>query len=139
MGVGVCQALDFIQKHAADFKLRRLKRLPVSGAFHTDLMAPAVDVVKKALRRKIAVSDPLVRVHSNVDGRSYAGGGHVQRQLPQQIAKPVRWEQTMHLVYGRQQGRDFPRTFECGPGTSLKTVLRMVNAKAAVSCSSIEV
>lgn len=52
--------------------------------------------------------------------------------------KPVKWEQTMHQIYERQQGEDFPRTFECGPGKGLIPVLEKVNAKAANSAFYIE-
>ena len=53
------QALEFIQNNAPNFKLRRFKRLPVSGAFHTELMRPAVEVMKKALA-KIPIEDTVI-------------------------------------------------------------------------------
>lgn len=47
-----------------------------------------------------------------------------------QIVKPVKWEQLLHILYERKQGEHFPRTFECGPGQGLKSILKEVNAKA---------
>ena len=132
------QALDFITRHAADFKLKRLKKLAVSGAFHSQLMAPAVQVLKKALM-KIPVHDPVIPVHSNVDGKRYKNSKHIISQLPKQIVSPVRWEQTMHIIYERNNEQEFPLTYECGPGRSLSAILRKVNAKAAKSCTSIDV
>lgn len=52
--------------------------------------------------------------------------------------KPVKWEQTLHVMYERGEGTHFPRTFECGPGTSLKSILKQVNAKAWDNCISIK-
>lgn len=52
--------------------------------------------------------------------------------------KPVKWEQTLHVLYERDPDMHFPRTFECGPGSSLKAILKQVNAKAWDSAHSIE-
>lgn len=131
------EALSFIEQNKSDFKLRRLKRLPVSGAFHTDLMKPAVAPLREMLT-KIKVGEPLVPVHSNLDGKIYKNASQVKKNLPKQVFSPVRWEQTLHVLYERSQGTAFPKTYECGPGTSLKTILKMVNAKAWDSCHSIE-
>jgi len=123
------QALEYLAKNASKFKIRRVKRLPVNGAFHTPLMLPALDPFKAALR-KVQVQDPLVHVHSNIDGKSYRDASHIRKQLSSQIVKPVKWEQTLHILYERPQGENFPRTFECGPGSSLRTILKQVNSKA---------
>ncbi|XP_067015001.2 probable malonyl-CoA-acyl carrier protein transacylase, mitochondrial [Anabrus simplex] len=133
---GHVEALKFLESNAAHFKLKRLKRLPVAGAFHSKIMQPAVEPFKESLKLT-KIYDPLIAVHSNVDGLTYRDARHVQRQLPLQICKPVKWEQTLHVLYERRAGEHFPRTFECGPGTSLKSVLKMVNAKAWDSCHSV--
>ncbi|BET00455.1 Malonyl CoA-acyl carrier protein transacylase [Nesidiocoris tenuis] len=130
------EAIKFLEDNKADFKLKRLKRLPVSGAFHTPHMAPAVDVFRKALR-KVPLGDPITAVHSNIDGKIYRDAEHVRRQLPQQIVAPVKWEQTLHVLYERPADVEFPHTFECGPGNSLSTVLKNVNLKAWSSCTNV--
>lgn len=117
--------------------MKRIKRLPVSGAFHTELMAPAVEPFTQALK-KITIEDPIISVHSNVDGKKYRNAGHILNQLPKQIVRPVKWEQTLHNLYERKTGEFFPRTFECGPGKGLKAILKQVNAKAWDSSFNIE-
>lgn len=62
------QALDFIEHNKNDFGIRRTKRLPVSGAFHTDLMKPAVHLFKEALK-DVTVERPRVPVFSNHDNQ----------------------------------------------------------------------
>jgi [acyl-carrier-protein] S-malonyltransferase len=135
---GNVEALEFIEKNLKNYRLKRFKRLPVSGAFHTNLMEPAVEPFQKALK-KIQIEEPIISVHSNVDGLRYRNVGHILKQLPKQIVRPVKWEQTIHHIYGRKQGEHFPRTFECGPGNGLKTILQKVNAKAWDTSFSISV
>lgn len=108
----------------------------MSGAFHTNLMDPAANVLSKALK-KIPIQHPIISVHSNIDGKRYRNSDHIVKFLPQQIVKPVCWEQTMHVLYERNPDQHYPITFECGPGSSLKSILRMVNAKAAQKCTSV--
>lgn len=134
---GHMEALKYIESNAEEYKLKRLKRIPVSGAFHSSLMKPAVEPVKQILK-KMEISDPLVQVLSNVDSKRYKNAYHIRTQLPKQMYKPVRWEQIIHVLYQRTVGEHFPRTFECGPGSSLKSILKMVNAKAWDSCFSYQ-
>ncbi|KAH8257290.1 hypothetical protein KR038_006736, partial [Drosophila bunnanda] len=127
---GNVEALEFLEQNAKALKIRRMKRLAVSGAFHTPLMQSAVEPFTKALKL-VRLQDPVIRVYSNVDGKPYRNAKHILTQLPKQILRPVKWEQTLHEMYERKQGVDFPRTFECGPGKGLVQVLEKVNAKAA--------
>lgn len=128
--------MDFIEQNTKEFGLKQVRRLPVSGAFHTELMKPALEPFKIALR-KSNLNEPLIAVHSNYDGKHYRDVNHIVRQLPKQMCRPVRWEQILHILYERPVGEYFPRTFECGPGNSLKTILKMVNSKAWNSCTSV--
>ena len=134
---GSLEALNFLEKNAKQYNLRRVKRLPVSGAFHTSLMESAVEPFKQALK-KIKIEKPLVSVHSNYDGKVYRNVDHIIKQLPKQIIKPVKWEQLLHIIYERPQGERFPRTFECAPGRSLSTILKQVNAKAWDTTFSVD-
>uniref|UniRef100_A0A023F858 [acyl-carrier-protein] S-malonyltransferase n=1 Tax=Triatoma infestans TaxID=30076 RepID=A0A023F858_TRIIF len=130
------EAIKYLEDNKKEFKLRKLKRLQVSGAFHTQLMLPAKEIFRAALA-KAHLSDPSIAVHSNVDGRHYKDAAHVRRQLPKQIVAPVKWEQTMHVLYERSADMPFPNTFECGPGQTLSVILKMVNTKAWGSCQNV--
>ncbi|XP_016966255.1 probable malonyl-CoA-acyl carrier protein transacylase, mitochondrial [Drosophila biarmipes] len=133
---GNVEALEFLEQNAKALKIRRMKRLAVSGAFHTPLMQSAVEPFTKALK-SVRLQDPVIRVYSNVDGKPYRHAKHILTQLPKQIVRAVKWEQTLHEMYERKQGVDFPRTFECGPGKGLVQVLEKVNAKAAQSSINV--
>lgn len=81
---GNVEALEFLEANANLFKIRRLKRMPVCGAYHTELMSSAVEPFKKALQ-KIQIEDPLIPVHSNIDGKPYRDAGHIFSKLPKQV------------------------------------------------------
>ncbi|KAJ8302799.1 hypothetical protein KUTeg_019195 [Tegillarca granosa] len=132
-------ALDFIKDNAEDFGLKgRIKPLPVSGAFHTSLMQPAVKDMYKALdKATINRSRRSLRVHSNYNGKDFRPRDILQI-LAQQIVKPVKWEQTMHVLYMRPQGTNFPQTYEAGPGNSLGKIIKRINLKAYENYHNIE-
>lgn len=115
-----------------------MQRLNVSGAFHTSLMIPAVAPFAAALR-KMDIAEPLIAIHSNINGKRYHNAAQVHRVLPKQICKPVKWEQTLHILYERPVGSNFPDTFECGPGSSLRSLLKTVNSKAHSSSLTIDI
>ncbi|NWI58498.1 FABD protein, partial [Calyptomena viridis] len=126
---GHSQALEFLQENAQKYYFTRTKMLPVSGAFHTRLMEPAVEPLAEVLK-SIKIQKPLICVYSNVDGKKYMHSNHIRKLLVKQVVSPVLWEQTMHSVYERKQGTDFPYTYEVGPGNQLGVILRKCNLKA---------
>ncbi|KAK7115467.1 malonyl-CoA-acyl carrier protein transacylase, mitochondrial-like [Littorina saxatilis] len=135
---GHTEALDFVEQHAKTFGIRRTKRLPVSGAFHTGLMSPAQKPVKKALE-KVTLRFPEIPVYSNVTGARFRHPSKVAELLTAQIVAPVKWEQTLHVVYSRPQGEAFPSTFEAGPGNQLGTLLKLVNIRAHEKYTHVDV
>ncbi|XP_015427395.1 PREDICTED: malonyl-CoA-acyl carrier protein transacylase, mitochondrial [Myotis davidii] len=135
---GHLEALQFLQKNSSKYHFKRTKMLPVSGAFHTRLMEPAVEPLAQVLKA-IDVKMPLVSVHANVSGSRYVHPKHIQQLLVKQVVSPVKWEQTMHALYERKKGSDFPRTFEVGPGKQLGAILRSCNLQAWKSYSHVEV
>ena len=134
---GSNEALNYLEKNVKQFKLRRVRRLPVSGAFHTSIMEPAVQPFIAALK-KVDLEKPMINVHSNINGMAYMNAKHIENQLPRQIVKPVKWEQLLHIIYERSQGEKFPKTFEVSPGRSLSTILKQVNAKAWDTCVTVD-
>lgn len=130
------ESLNYIEQHTKHYKIRKTSRLPVSGAFHSNLMRPAAEPFLNALKN-MDLKEPLISVYSNVLGSRYNNLDYIIKELPKQIYLPVKWEQICHQLYTRTQGTDFPTTYECGPGVSLKVILRFVNRLAAESCLNI--
>ncbi|CAF4169762.1 unnamed protein product [Rotaria sp. Silwood2] len=124
------EALQFIAHNYKVFGIRRIKYLPVSGAFHTPLMASAKLKLIKALD-KIDMQPPLIQVMSNVTGKCHSNDvATIKRSLTQQLTKCVLWEQSIHNMYQRSKNESYPNTFECGPGRQLGYLLRLNNNKA---------
>lgn len=82
--LSIFQALIFLENNVKEFNLKKVKRLPVSGAFHSSLMKPAVEPFKRALN-KSEIQDPVISVYSNVDGKKYNNAQHIRKQLPNQV------------------------------------------------------
>lgn len=72
----------------------RVIPLKVAGAFHTEHMAPAVDVLA-GYARAISTHDPRSRLVSNQDGTIVHDGHEVLRRLVTQVRTPVRWDRCM--------------------------------------------
>lgn len=130
------EALRYISMNLKTYNLDKMKRIPAYGAFHSALMESAVEPFAIALK-KMNVDEPVVSVYSNTTAKRYEGVTHILKQLPTQIVKPVKWEQTLHVLYELKINNKFPETFICGPGTALKTILKQVNAKANESTFKI--
>ncbi|XP_053320424.1 malonyl-CoA-acyl carrier protein transacylase, mitochondrial [Spea bombifrons] len=126
---GHVEALQFLQKNSRKYHFLRTKMLPVSGAFHTRLMEPAVEPLRKTLKA-LDFKRPYVPVYSNVDGKRYKHASAIHHLLLKQLVSPVKWEQTMHAIYERRKGNDFPRTYELGAGRQLGSILKGCNLKA---------
>jgi len=69
----------------------RLMPLSVAGAFHTEHMAPAVEMMDK-LARGVSTHDPRTALISNADGKVIHDGRDVVRRIVKQVANPVRWD-----------------------------------------------
>jgi [acyl-carrier-protein] S-malonyltransferase len=101
--------------------------LPVTGAFHSPMMASAVTEFAAALSR-IEIAPPRVPVLSAVTAAPF---DDVPERLAQALTKPVRWRETMLALH--ELGAD--RFVEVGPGRVLtglaKRTLRDVELVSA--------
>lgn len=75
----------------------RVRPLEVAGAFHTQHMAPAVEVLA-GYAKSISTHDPRIPLISNADGRIIHDGRDVMRRLVTQVSNPVRWDLCMSAM-----------------------------------------
>ena len=107
---GALQALPAAAAAARPLGLRAMT-LPVTGAFHSPLMAPAVPEFEAALAR-IRFREPRATVLSAVTAGPF---DDIPRRLAEALTRPVRWRETMLAL--RQHGA--ARFVETGPGRVL--------------------
>jgi [acyl-carrier-protein] S-malonyltransferase len=102
---------------ARELGLRPME-LPVTGAFHSPMMAEAVPSFSEALKR-VEVSSPSdgVCVLSAVTAAPFED---VRAQLAQALTMPVRWRETLLAMHER--GAD--RFVEVGPGRVLSGLVK---------------
>jgi [acyl-carrier-protein] S-malonyltransferase len=108
---------------------KRVISLKVSGAFHSPLMAPAVDGLHDALTG-VPFADPAFPVIANASGEAVRTGLDAKRLLVDQLTAPVRWVACMQSAAALAPGATF---LEIGPGNVLSGLLkRIVPGAAAV-------
>lgn len=124
---GVLPALDRLEAICQEKGGIRTARLAVAGAFHTDLMKPADQVLAAALAG-VALKAPAIPVWSNMDAKPHTDPDEIRNLLERQVLSPVRWEDTLRglLAAGVE------RFFEVGPGRVLAGLMKRVHRKADV-------
>jgi [acyl-carrier-protein] S-malonyltransferase len=75
----------------------RLVPLQVAGAFHTEYVAHAVDLLG-GYARAISTHDPRTRLLSNRDGHIVHNGRDVLDRIVTQVSSPVRWDLCMQTM-----------------------------------------
>jgi [acyl-carrier-protein] S-malonyltransferase len=113
---------------------KRALRLPVSGAFHSPLMEPAV-----AEFRDFLASFPTGTLDvpwvANVTAEIVTDRRAVLDLLSRQLSSPVRWTQSMETMAARSPDA----VFEVGPGTVLGGLMkRIVPGVDVTSLSSVD-
>ncbi len=118
---GSAEGLKAAGEIARSMGARKILPIPVGGAFHTPLMGPARDRLRKALAAA-SFSDPEVPIVANVDARTHMDGSEWPALLSAQLTSPVRWHQTL-ATFERMEARAF---VEVGPGGVLVGLARRI-------------
>ena len=101
---------------------KRVIPLKVSGAFHSPLMAPAVDGLRDALS-EATFTDPAFPVIANASGEAVRTGVDAKRLLADQLTAPVRWVACMQSAVEVVPDATF---VEIGPGNVLAGLLKRI-------------
>jgi [acyl-carrier-protein] S-malonyltransferase len=118
-------AIDAAGGVAKDLGAKRVIGLDVSGAFHTPFMAPARDLLTKALA-EVDVRDSDVPVISNVDAIPHTSASEWATLLAAQLCSPVRWRQALYNL----EDEGVTTFIELGPGSVLTGLAKRTLADA---------
>lgn len=105
--------------------------LAVAGAFHTEIMRPAVEKLAAALA-DVTLSPPKIPVISNVDAQPHDDVEEIRSLLQQQVCSQVRWEQSMRYLLDL----GFDEFYEIGAGKVLRGLMKRINRR--VSFNGVE-
>jgi [acyl-carrier-protein] S-malonyltransferase len=126
---GVERAMELAKEAGA----KRAIKLPVSGAFHSPLMQPAVVGLTDAIATS-AFTDPAFPVFSNVTADASTTAVDAKDLLLRQLTSPVRWSTEIRNIAGH-----FPDALyvEMGPGNVLTGLMgRLVKGARTFACGS---
>jgi [acyl-carrier-protein] S-malonyltransferase len=128
---GEWTALERLPAAAKELGAKRVVPLNVGGAFHSPLMAPAVEVFQPHLAA-VPLGDPAVPVVANATAEPVASGEELRELLARQLTGRVRWTESVR----RMAALGVDTFIEVGPGTVLTGLIkRTVDGARALSVS----
>ncbi len=111
------RAIDLAKSAGA----RRAVMLPVSGAFHSSLMAPVVDGMRPLIE-STHFAQAAVPLVTNVDAKPIQHPDDLRTELLDQICAPVRWVDVVTTM----NNAGVTRFFEVGPGKVLAGLVQRI-------------
>jgi [acyl-carrier-protein] S-malonyltransferase len=114
---GTAAGIEKAGEAAKALGAKRILPLPVGGAFHSPLMAPAQAGLDAALAQA-AFGEATVDVVANVDAGVHREGWDAL--LSRQLQSPVRWRQSLQTL----AGLGVTHYLELGPGTELSGMVK---------------
>lgn len=119
---GAMGAIDRAIAIANERGIRRSVKLPVSAPFHCAMMAPAADVMERALS-EVDIARPLVPVVANVTAAPAENPDDIKALLVRQVTAMVRWRECVLMM--RESGVD--TLIEVGAGKVLSGLTKRID------------
>jgi [acyl-carrier-protein] S-malonyltransferase len=119
-----------VEKACEILKEKGAKRaliLPVSGAFHSELMSSAVDELKKGID-ETEFRKPNCPIYQNFTGKPEQDPSKIKINLLRQLTGAVLWNQSINKMI--EDGvKEF---YEVGPGNTLQGLIRKIDRNIAL-------
>jgi [acyl-carrier-protein] S-malonyltransferase len=115
---GVDKASEVLKAKGA----KRCLPLPVSAPFHSSLMKPAAEKLKRKLD-SLQLSAPQIPVVNNIDVAVETDVARIKDALYRQAFGPVRWVECIAAIQARGVGV----VIECGPGKVLAGMCKRID------------
>jgi [acyl-carrier-protein] S-malonyltransferase len=122
--ITLARAMDLASARGA----RRLITLQVSGAFHTDLMRPALVGMTQAVNAA-NFNAPSVPIIANCDAIPLTDGDDIKSELLHQMCGCVQWKRSMAYLWDV----GVTQFYEVGPGKVLSGLIRRICPDAQVT------
>ena len=115
--ITLARAMDLASARGA----KRLITLQVSGAFHTDLMKPAVAGITQAMN-EIQFNSPKVPIIANCNAHPLTDETEIREELIHQMCGCVQWKRSMSYLWDA----GVTQFYEIGPGKVLSGLIRRI-------------
>ena len=119
-----------VEKACEILKEKGAKRaliLPVSGAFHSELMSSAADELKKGID-ETEFRKPKCPIYQNFTGKPEQDPSKIKINLLKQLTGAVLWNQSINKMIN-DGVKEF---YEVGPGNTLQGLIRKIDRNIAV-------
>jgi [acyl-carrier-protein] S-malonyltransferase len=128
---GTIKAIDIACIKMKEAGAKRALVLPVGGAFHSPLMAPAKEELAAAIA-STHFNTPVCAVYQNVVAKAITDPAVIKQNLMEQLTGAVKWTQCVQAMVA-----DGATSFvECGPGKVLQGLVGKI-AGSGVTVSGI--
>jgi [acyl-carrier-protein] S-malonyltransferase len=107
---------------------KRALVLPVGGAFHSPLMAPAKEELAAAIEAT-TFNNPTCPIYQNVVATAINDAAEIKQNLINQLTGAVRWTQTIQAM----QANGATSFTEVGPGKVLQGLVQKIYKESVVS------
>lgn len=124
---GSLKGIDIACERMKAAGAKRALVLPVGGAFHSPLMAPAKNELQAAIE-STKFHSPTCAVYQNVVAKGVMDSEEIKQNLIDQLTGPVRWTQSVQAMIA-----DGAYKFtEAGPGKVLQGLILKINKEMQV-------
>lgn len=121
---------DVIEKSLEIFKekgARRALPLAVSGPFHSSLMKPVAEILKKEFEN-YSWNDAKTPIVANTTANILTSSNEIKNELYNQTFGPVKWVDTINKL----SENGVTKIYEVGPGKVLAGLIKKINKKIEV-------
>ncbi|MET7001207.1 ACP S-malonyltransferase [Chitinophaga defluvii] len=125
---GTVKGIDIACERMKAAGAKRALVLPVGGAFHSPLMAPAKEELQAAIEKAV-FNTPTCPVYQNVVAKAVSAPAEIKQNLIDQLTGAVRWTQSVQAMIA-DGGTEFT---EVGPGKVLQGLIQKIQKDTVVN------
>lgn len=125
---GSLKGIEVACEHMKAAGAKRALVLPVGGAFHSPLMAPAKTELAAAIEAT-QFNQPICPVYQNVAAKAVSDPATIKQNLVAQLTGAVKWTQLVQAMVADGAGH----FTECGPGKVLQGLVAKIHKEAVLA------
>ena len=121
---GETDAVKIACEELTNLGAKRAIVLPVSGAFHSELMNSALEELEYSINQT-DFKNPICPIYQNYNAKPERDKESIKRNLVLQLTNPVLWSQSIN----RMIKDGYKNFYELGPGNTLQGLIRKIDSE----------